>query len=108
MNRRNFLKTLGAVVGTAIAAPAVLLAAKPKNLWMAGKGGGLITGPYIDLDAPVQWRNYSIEYNYSEAENKELLEKFRKAFKNTRFIPPVSRMFHCKGVPIYFKENLPL
>ena len=98
MNRRNFLKTLGAVVGTAIAAPAVLLAAKPKP----------ITGPYIDLDAPVQWRNYSIEYNYSEAENKELLEKFRKAFKNTRFIPPVSRMFHCKGVPIYFKENLPL
>jgi len=51
MNRRNFLKTLGAVVGTAIVAPAILLAVKPKNLWMAGKGGSLIEG--IDLDTSM-------------------------------------------------------
>jgi len=104
MNRRNFLKTLGAVVGTAIATPAVLLAAKPKNLWMAGKGGSLITGPYIDFDAPVQWRNYYTEYKY----DPKLLEKFRKAFRDTKFVAPVPRMFHCKGVVIRFKENLPL
>ena len=94
MNRRNFLKTLGAVVGTAIAAPAVLLAVKPKP----------ITGPYIDLDAPVQWRNYCTEYKY----DPKLLEKFRKAFRDTKFVAPLPRMFHCKGVVIRFKKNLPL
>jgi len=94
MNRRNFLKTLGAVVGTAIAAPAVLLAVKPKS----------IIGPYIDFDAPVQWRNYYTEYKY----DPKLLEKFRKAFRDTKFVAPVPRMFHCKGVVIRFKENLPL
>jgi len=70
MNRRNFLKTLGAVVGTAIAAPAVLLAVKPKS----------IIGPYVDLDAPVQWRNYCGVFKSNPIQHHILYNPRHKGF----------------------------
>ena len=87
MNRRNFLKSFGIACATAVVAPATLLKSKsPQDE----------TGKWYDypLSPAQRWPTFYNEPNWPP--NEEFLEKFRKAFNDTKFKPPV-----------YFKENLP-
>lgn len=69
MNRRNFLKSLGAACGAVVVAPAVLLKARKKPI-------------------KVPWVHYHTEYHYS---NDEFVREMKRAFRNTKFKRPVSK-----------------
>ncbi len=80
MNRRNFLKSLGVACSAAIIAPVASLKAEPKSVdkWpmyhaqvhiRGARSGILIAGDYLS--------------------EEKFLKKFREAFKNTKFQPPI-------------------
>lgn len=109
MNRRNFLKSLGAVCGAAVVIPTALLKAKS----VAG----------IDCDKPVKWTSVCSKCYGKHGQHcvcnscvddmmvdclpslpkhtkghEELMKKFRVALKDTKFKPPVSESTKCRIV----------
>ena len=83
MNRRDFFKKIGAVCAAVVAVPIVVKAAKKKPLTI--NGVPIACRELLDCNAPVKWQNYYTEHTLNEGD----LEKFRKAFKNTKFIAPL-------------------
>jgi hypothetical protein len=89
MNRRSFLKSLTAACGAAVICPGELLKDKPEPI------------TYIGRRIKLPWKHYYITYRFkANQKDKELLRKFRKAFKNTKFHPPI----FIQGIPV-FKKN---
>ncbi len=101
MNRRTFLKSIVTVCGTAVVCPGELLKGGSKPGWYDFK---------VPIDKSVKWKAYyNGGYFKSEAEYEEFLKKFRAAFKNTKFKPPVTYQgctdsIIIYGIPYYFRE----
>lgn len=87
MKRRDFLK----ILGMCVVAPGIVIATvktKPKHT-IAG----------IDTNKPVRWT----EFKSDAVQKKILIQKMRRAFKNTKFKRPV---FYYKNCPIYYQSPL--
>ena len=89
VNRRQFLKRVGATCAAAVAVPATLIAAKkePSALIIGGQDS-YIGGIQADKAAcdNRKWVTYNV---YDGPLSKKDIEKFRAALKNTKFKPPV-------------------
>lgn len=98
MNRRTFLRSTATVCGAAIMCPGELLKSDPWIKAAALRKKNAAVG--------AKWKAYyNGGYFKSEAEYKEFLGKFRAAFKNTKFKPPLIRMTY-RGMPIYYQPYL--
>ena len=103
MNRRNFLRSLGIACATADVTPVTLLVNKPKTGWFdVPMPSRIEMEPHLHR-VDVKWKDY---YANGDDHSKELLKKFKEAFKNTKFKPPISVIF--RGMPLVYQENLSL
>lgn len=85
MNRRNFLKKIGITCATAVVAPTALVKVDPWKRLEVLRAQNRAEGWRVEHR---KWVNY---YNGWQAGDPELLEKFRAAFRNTKFIPPLRK-----------------
>ena len=74
MKRRDFLK----ILGIGIIAPGIAIAAVKAEPKIS-----------IDPSKPSRWKNFYAEFKLNTVQKRILREKFRKAFKNTKFKPSI-------------------
>jgi len=79
MKRRNFLKLVAATIVC------------PKGLLKEEK---------------EPWAEYHKNCNLPMVKKQELIKKFRKALKNTKFKSPCNPFIYYKGVRIHYREQL--
>lgn len=87
MNRRNFLKSLGAACATAVVAPVALLKKKRHP------GLDKIPVEYIGRRVKLPWKHFYMDYNYSQIHKNrlyaQLCDELEKEFWNTEFKSPL-------------------
>ncbi|MCK5608357.1 twin-arginine translocation signal domain-containing protein [Candidatus Pacearchaeota archaeon] len=95
MNRRSFLKSIAVACGAAVVCPGELLKGDP---WIKA---ATLRKKNTVLGAKCKWKAYHNGGHFkSEAEYKRFLEKFRTAFKNTKFKPPrrgLTKIYESNG-----------
>lgn len=113
MERRNFLK----LVAAAVVCPKGLLTEEKKPC----KHEWRLYGPNLfddcrcclcgikgdPKDAIIPWKNYTTTYTYElPTEKQRLVEKMRRALKNTKFKSPTRPVIYFRGMRIHYRTLL--
>lgn len=96
MKRRNFLK----LVAAAVVCPKGLLKAESVTKSIVLTERTMLSGK--------KFATYYVDGGeLTDKERKELIRKFKEAFKNTKFkIPKIRNPIYIQGIPCYYQDKL--